>query len=335
MNCAAVQKKLRDYFDDILPERTRRELRAHLSECTTCRDHAFRLGSLAGDLKQLLQTTIPFDLTQAILTGLANPIPEEGLFSLSSRKIGVSLILGVLCLAGFFTAYYLKSHPVVLPPKASENKLAPQQAAMILENLKLMDEKLSRTAAATSSNRPTVTSLDPFHWHLEFLSVAERQGFLERMRKLRRRMEFEADYLQAFSMEQNLFGELLSLIKNSSGTSIQGPHVDLDRLPQSQTPLHVSLLMDAKGSASIPQWRLHFLRQNSYRFTEGLREAGFQFLHESKELAVVQVSASQYQVLQDEIRQMPGLQAVHEGGSDSPAESSQGAFPVILFLEEE
>lgn len=334
MKCFEIQNEIPEYLEDMLAESVRSKIHAHLLGCDACRSHAARLGSLAGDLRELAHVALPFDLEKAVMAELERQ-PAAASGSFSGKKMA-ALFLILCCAAGIAKLVHSNSGQFKKMAVEEKPKIADEQAEAILERLKQTEASLSRgtgEAGSKAANKQVVASLEPFHWHLKFPNNSERQFFSEKIKRLNPQMDFGTEYLMIFSINQSVLEALGSTIDQSSATVAEGPKGDLKKLPQSIAPLRVTILMDAEGTRNVPfWWELRFLRQNSYLLARRLHESGFKFIYESPNFVLLSVSSAEYRKLRAEMQEILGLQIVRGEGDESRAVS--GSFPVILFLQE-
>lgn len=333
MKCFEIQNEIPEYLEDMLAESVRSRIHAHLAGCEACRSHAARLGSLAGDLKEIARVSLPFDLEKAVSAELEKQPAASAAFS--GKKIA-ALFLILICAAGIAKLVHSNSGQFKKMIAEEKPKIEDEQAKAILERLKQTEASLSRgtgEAGAKAANKQVVASLEPFHWHLKFPNVSERQFFSEKVKRLNPRIDFETEYLMVFSLNQSFLETLGSTIDQSSAVIAEGPKGDLKKLPQSIAPLRVTILMHAEGAKNaLFWWELRFLRQDSYLLARRLHESGFKFIYESPNFILLSVSTEEYQKLRAEMQGILGLQIVRGEGDESRAASA--TFPVILFLQE-
>lgn len=344
MKCYQIQKKMPAYLDDMLPETLRSEVRGHLSVCDVCRGHGLRLGSIAGDLKRLGNAEAPFNLTDEVLHRLSQK-PEDQRLSVRGKYLP-GILGSILVIGGIGAAiFYLKPVLAKLQKVVSTepvSKTASPQDDILLEQLKQMDAGLSRvTANAGLADTPkksdafSVSSIDPLHWHFRFNNVSERNSFIEKIKKINKKFEFESEYFMALSINQDYVGDLRSVVDGFPAALADGPRMDLGKLPKVQAPIKATFLMEAKGSTITPLlWKLRFLRRDSYLLVQRLHEAEFEYLYEAPDLLVLRVPQGKYQQLQSEIKQMLGLEVV-DGTVDAPfPDLSAQSIPIIILLDE-
>ena len=334
MKCSEVQHSVPEYLEDMLPEDQRGKIREHLTECSVCEKHASRIGSISGDLKRLAQGPIPFDLENAILKRMAEGLPDErsgGSGKVWGAVIAAGLLLGVY----FLGTRFIRIQPAInLAEKIHEPSPKEIQEAMIMNNLELLQSKLSSTSRSPR-HRAVVAHLEPFNWRLKFLNVRERQMFSRRIKELSGSMSYESECLLVFSMDQTNLQRLDEMIKKAPGASAEGPNIDFDTLPTSQSPLRIFIFMEANGDRAAPLWReLRFLRRDGYVFIERLHGGRFNFIYESPEMIVLKLTFADYRRLQEEMQKMPGLQAVKGNEPLLENETLKHAreFTAVLFL---
>ncbi len=344
MKCYEVQKKAVEYLEDMLPENLRSEIRSHLSGCGTCKSHTLRLGSITGDLQRLGSGPLPFDLTREVLRALSGKVPKQAGFF--SRKSLAGVLGGIILIAGITAvSFYQKQIKKNMEkPVSAENthKAASSEDEILLENLKQIDSRLARITG--DSSRPvslektadfSVSSLAPLHWHLRFSGVSGRSLFVEKIKRITKKLEFESEYFIAFTLLQENAEKLQRSVSDYPEALVSGPSTDLTNLPSLQLPLRGTFLMEAEGgNFNPPVWKLRFLRRNGFLFIQRLHDADFEFLYESADCLILWVTEEKYKQLQDEMTQMLGLEMIAGDTKAQFADRGTPSVPVIFFFDE-
>ena len=84
-----TEEQLNEYLDELLDESTRREVEAHLAECTDCRANMEGLELVFADLDELPDVQLERDLSSSVLGKLPQEISAPGWTRALAAQLGV------------------------------------------------------------------------------------------------------------------------------------------------------------------------------------------------------------------------------------------------------
>lgn len=307
MNCLEAQKRLHDFLEDILSESVHEEIKEHLSGCALCQQHALRLGTFTSDLKRLGEAELPYDFVPSLLKTLKKrkhiqPVAVQWKAILT--PVALFALLGYAIYLGFPRLSELR------PPRLGKKEMSDEKKLTLLQ-LELIDKRLAKVTeglysaegdqgkgAEASRSRHQVLSLRPFHWHLELENLDAQNSLLAKIKELSIQIKYQSPNLLALVMKQEAFDALFKDLREKNLFEKNKVPIDWEKLPQSKNPLELSLILKRKDlkdkSPGALHWHVNFLRKNSYLLYEELMNKEWNFLFDSPELWVLEVTHAQY-----------------------------------------
>lgn len=305
MICENIKPKLRDYFEDLVPENDRMPIRSHLSECSSCRDYTFAFGNFTSDLRRLASLEPPAGLREQIFRELEKPAHH----SAAKNKWGFLwawVAAAGLILLGLGLGHQLRH----FQNRPAEESLLPEPEPEAPEEMVF---QLPKSADPLHSSKYDIV-LRPFHWDVEFGDLEKRSAFLEELRKRYGTItgHFEAPFFVAFSAQRADLKEVLNLLM-SLGAGIRGAKVLPSYIPEYSGKVRISLSLGVPQShisrTLLHHWHLKFDLPNKFTFKERLRDSGVRFLYEVPEAWVLEIRGQNFDQIQSIIKDTQGLAA--------------------------
>ena len=348
---------MRDYLEDLLAEPLREEMRGHLDRCAACRNYMLEFGSFASDLRRMARAGLPFDLAGGLKKQLE--AGREGkkffpfLFSLRLLKFTfaaaafAAFLLAVNWGRFYFSAKWgekIEPSPILPILQPAAPALSPY-AGLAVRELQNIDHRLSRItesgsrAATVPTPLASSITLRPFHWHLAFDTLDQRDSFARQILSLASQVSFQIPECLVLDTNRQELEKLIFLIENSGGLTWKGKKIEREKLSGFQGPLRVSLILEApspgKSPARFIHWHFHFSLPNRFVLLESLKGQKIQFVYEAPELWALWVSPEEFLKLKEEIRSFHGL-SVQYPDEDSRLEdiSGWGGARLVIYIEE-
>ena len=334
MNCRETSKKLKEFFEDLLSENQRSEVRAHLEVCGPCTKYSLQFGSFARDLLRMTDREIPFDLTAEILWELGKEPDKRKADSESSGPVWKRAAAACLVFAvfGVLVFYLSRQNPVAPPSPQRQTVPAPafSSGALPADQAGLPGTDLPQRKSSGRKAGPGITvSLQPVHWHLQFTDFSGRETFLKQARALSKPGYESADFL-VLSLDRKGLADLLKAV-SSSGARIQGGPVSGVKWPDFNGPVRVSMLLEEPGVKLLPHLHFKFLLSNRLGLRDRLRKKGFKMKYETEELWIFELLPAQWKDLQQEAMDTSGLQTDY---SKMGVPEGESALPVSIYIED-
>ncbi len=335
MSCAEAQEKLRGFLEDLLPEKDRQNVRAHLLSCSLCRDFAERLGTFASDFKQLARVALPPEFGEKIRLAFQKPeekAPPQIPWQL--KVLGPALI--ILALMGLGAAQIGRWVRWV-EKKESKLTMAPN-AAIIMEELKQIDAMLSRqtrsapnklNAGAAETKAPVVADMRPLHWHVRLKDPAGRAAVNELIHQAKAQIHFESGDAAIFTLPPDTAREFVSGLLRFPAASTKGSIQNMDNFPQPGNPVRISLVFSDSAQPEFHYWIFRFTLANRFIFLEEFQKEGIKILHQSAEFFIIESTPTAFEALKEDIGNFHGL--LVDWGWDT-AEAAAAGKPERAFI---
>lgn len=353
MKCEPAREKLHDFLEDLIPEDEWEKMRDHLQTCPSCSQFALNLGTFSSDLRHLGSLKIPFDLGRGISQEIQSQQWNEKLAAARMRGrikwiaggVAILLILlGVLIPAGRYLHHY---------KEAKRKAESSREGEVFLKELEEIEARLARAAGSPAKAKAVKTSftpsasnispgvsdiqLRPFHWHVTFQNVLDRDAFKNALKTLGPAARFNGQDFWVLSVGSQTLQKLEGMISEKNGKLPEEVYAQLSRLPDFSGEAAVSLVLNLSGEDSAPvlleHWHLKFRLPNRFLFLENLKKIKSSFLFESPEFWVLEVTPSEMSVIKMEIQDFLGLEFFPQG-RESSIENSADKVRLAIYVAE-
>jgi hypothetical protein len=347
MKCAEVEKQMRGYLEDALPEDARESVRGHLAECSNCQVFELGLGTFASDLKQLALQKMPFDLTDAVIQELTqnkgSKRKKKKAQWLAPIKIGVWMILliGIVYFAVRGVIHFKNEEEKIAKTAALEAPDVLQELEQIARRLGITPDEMNQSKSAeetpkTPVSARRVTNLQPLHMHLEFESSGEHYAFLNQIRNKDFNISFDSNHLLVFVFNQKEFEAFTALVKAMPELILER-NLELNNIPEFDGTVKVSLYMKAPrapDSITLSQhWHLRFNLPNRLLFAQNLHEAKIKFVYEDSQLWILEVAPSEFHALMKAVNNFGGVQAHFDETGVLPETTEEVPIRLSIYSE--
>lgn len=321
MTCSEIQNHLKSFFDDLLPEDQRIEIREHLDGCSSCRSFSAQFGSFGEDLRKTY--ALPSGVRRRTLQILLEPKidrEDEVSRSLFSLTVIAGFLLTLLIGVGLFYVY----HQNQIEKESLEAQLRAVPSTLPHEPIEEIKPKIRRHSIY----------IKPLHWDLEFEDSNSLDSFHSFVSSFRESLVFESEAITVFSVNREQMQKLVSAVKAYHGGLKGGGDIQTTQMPTEEDTVGLSVSMEAPQSRarrSLSQhWHIQFQLPNRFALKDSIKDAGARMLYENPVLWVFKVPGSDVEKIRQLVRDTHGV--TFNFGREIPSTETYRNIPVVLSI---